>query len=140
LTILGSYSVPHRRFNVQEAADGICKKNVIANLALPYYQNSPTGGTEVIDLFVAPFDIPSQLGEPVLRSRFWNAGTSAGVLVPETPVDKDHRLPAWENKIWFAGQSRVVQPKSVAEPMGHLTHHQLRLSVFPQDERHVRAS
>lgn len=65
---------------------------------------------------------------------------AAGMLVPETAVNKDNLPTPGERNIGAARRSLPLKPEPIAQPMQQTPDDEFRLGVRALDPRHVQAA
>ena len=90
---------------------------------LPNNNNGPPKLAELLLFFLVSSYISSKFLLPVGKVGFGHVPIAAiYVMMPETAVDKDHRLVFGQDYIWFSWQIRAVQSEAKAigeQPFSH---------------------
>ena len=118
-----------------------CQLKLRTQLAFPDHQHAPACIGQCFRRPRIADDIRAELERPEILIGFWSRGVAAArVSVPETAMNKDHRLSARESDIWSAGQTFVMQPEAQALSMQPAPKRHFGLRVSSPDTRHHPAA
>ena len=93
------------------------------SFTLPDLNHAPARLLEFLPGINIPPDVPGEFGNPVFLVRCRHFGKPASsMLVPETPMNEDHRSVFWENQIRRAGQIATMKSESKTETMQNPPH------------------
>jgi len=112
----------------------------IAQLALPYHQDVPTGPANGSDRAPVTSFINGNLGLPVLQSALGQTAPTAAVAMPEASVNENGFFQSGKGDIRLAWELAIVRPIPVAKSMQRLPQQKLGTGVARSDARHDLAA
>lgn len=113
----------------------------IPRLAFPNYHRRPAQLSKVGHVPEVPGHIRAKLLLPEGLTCIWYRRASTSIVaVPETAMNEDHLLPAWEADVRRPGQIAPVEPVAVAEGIQQTSHGHFRPGVLRPDPCHVGTS
>ena len=110
-------------------------------LAFPNGHDVPSRPAQLPDVGAIADCISFELGEPVALACRWPvAPSSAGMPVPETPVNKNDLSKAPEYQIGLTRQIRGMQTVTKAHGVNHASNRHFRSRISSMDAGHLSAA
>lgn len=113
----------------------------VFELTFPYDYYAPPLESELAKVFPVVGYIARELINPISLMALWCAGFPAAfVPMPEATMHKNHCAVAWQHDVGPAGKGGDSEPKAIACPMKHRTHHSLWSSILAFNLSHQSAA